>query len=373
MSKSRFTRFTRFGLFVSVIITLCVLSLPALAAPQGNAQGHLKAKLKAYFEALQANEHFNGSVLVAKDGHVLLQTGYGWADYEKGIPNHAQTVHSIASLGKSFAAMSTMILVERGLLNLDDTVSMYLPQVPNSDKITIHHLMNHTSGLFEMTTNPLLWPKFGDFHTPMELLQYFVDEPVYFEPGTDWSYCNSAYVTLGNIIEMVSGMPYGQFIKENITDPLHLTHTGYSPEGTPFPNSAVGYDDVSVEPHLEAFVLHPTVPYTAGALYSNVKDLYKWDRALYTDQLISYESLEKMFTPGLGDYGYGWYIDDLMVNGQPHKQAWHWGNYSGFVSFFSRLVEDDAVIIVLLNTSPTSTSQDELRPIITGAAEILFQ
>jgi CubicO group peptidase (beta-lactamase class C family) len=361
-------------MFVCFIVICGLASRTLTAAPNGDdAYGHTKAKLKAYFENLEADKELCGSVLVAKDGKVLLQTGYGMANYEKSIPNQAHTVQSIASLTKGFTAMSIMMLVERGMLCLDDPLSMYLPQIPNSGNIKIHHLLSHTSGLFEMTNNPLLWPYMGDFHTPLEMLQYFIDEPVNFQPGAGWEYCNSAFVTLGIIIENLSGMSYGEFIKQNILDPLEMRHTGYSPYGTPFANSATGYDDITADPALPAFVLHPTVPYTAGAIYSTVQDLYKWDRALYTDQLVSFQSLEKMFTPGLGDYGYGWYIDELMVNGQAHKQTWHWGNYSGFVGFFSRLVDDNATIILLKNTSPLSSSQDELRPVITDVAEILFE
>jgi CubicO group peptidase (beta-lactamase class C family) len=364
---------TTFKTFVCFILTFSLASLTFAGSTDGNAYGHLKAKLDAYFQQLVVDENFSGSVLVAKDGTVLLQTGYGMADYEKGIPNKANTVHAIASLSKGFTAMSILMLAERGLLNLDDPLSIYLPQVPNSGNIKIHHLLNHTSGLFNMTDNPLLWPKAGDFHYPLELLQYFIDEPVNFQPGTDWQYCNSGYVTLGIIIEQVSGMTYGEFIKENILEPLHMEHTSYDPYGNNFPNQAIGYDDITTNPPLLAFPLHPTVPFSAGAIYSTVQDLYKWDRALYTDQLVSSELMQQMFTPGLGDYGYGWYIDNLMVNGQPHKQIWHWGNYSGFFGFFSRLVDDNSTIILLRNTSPLTVSQDELRPIITAVAEIMFE
>jgi CubicO group peptidase (beta-lactamase class C family) len=336
--------------FVCFIVIWSLASLTYAVTANGNAHGLLKAKLDAYFQQLEVEENFCGSVLVAKEGRVLLQTGYGMADYEKVIPNKANTVHAIASLTKGFTAMSILMLAERGWLSLDDPVSIYLPQVPNSDNIKIYHLLSHTSGLFEMTYNPLLWPRAGEFHTPAELLQYFIYEPVNFQPGTDWEYCNSAFVTLGIIIEQVSGMIYGEFIKENILDPLHMEHTSYKPDGSNFPNQAVGYDDITTSPPLLAFALHP-----------------------YTDQLVSFESLQQMFTPGLGDYGYGWYIDNLMVNGQPHKQIWHWGNYSGFFGFFSRLVDDNSTIILLRNTSPLTVSQDELRPIITDVAEILFE
>ena len=122
----------------------------------------------------------------------------------------------------------------------------------------------------------------------MELLDYFVDEPLDFVPGTEHRYSNSNYVTLGVIVD----------------------------------------------------------PYAAGAMCSTVEDLYRWDQALYTEALVSAATLERMFTPGLGDYGFGWYIDELMVDGRPHKQIWHWGAYFGFHGYIARLVDDRVTIIL---------------------------
>jgi CubicO group peptidase (beta-lactamase class C family) len=167
-------------------------------------------------------------------------------------------------------------------------------------------------------------------------------------------------------------MSYRDFIKTNILDPLKMRHTSYDPYDMDFPDKAIGYDDISVYPPLRSPYLHPTVPYSCGAIFSTVKDLYKWDQALYTEQFVSAETLERMFTPGLGDYGYGWYIDNLEVNGKPHKQTWHWGAYIGFHSFFSRLIDDSVTIILLLNTSPVLGTQDKLKLIVTHTAEILF-
>ena len=358
---------------VCLLVIWCFTGIIFAKAGNGNAYGLLKQKLNAYFEQLAAEEYFSGSVLVAKDGKILLQKGYGLANIEEDIRNKSNTVHAIASMTKAFTAMSIMMLEERGLLSVNDTVDMYVPEIPYGDQITIHHLLNHTSGLFEYTYNPDVWVNMDRFHTPEELLEYFIHEPLQFEPGTQWEYCNSGFVTLGIIIERISGMSYRDFIKTNILDPLKMRHTSYDPYDMDFPDKAIGYDDISVSPPLRSPYLHPTVPYSCGAIFSTVKDLYKWDQALYTEQFVSAETLERMFTPGLGDYGYGWYIDNLEVNGKPHKQTWHWGAYIGFHSFFSRLIDDNVTIILLLNTSPVLGTQDELRPIVTHTAEILFQ
>lgn len=362
----------------TLVFMLIILSFTGIIfAKRGHGSGHayglLKQKLNTYFEQLEAEEYFSGSVLVAKAGKILLKKGFGLANHEEGIGNKANTVHAIASLTKAFTAVSIMMLEERGLLSVNDTVDMYVPELPVGNQITIHHLLDHTSGLFEFTYNPEVWVNMDKFHTPEEVLGYFINEPLQFEPGTQWEYCNSGYVTLGIIIERVSGMSYRDFIKTNILDPLKMRHTSYDPYDMDFPDKAIGYDDISADPPQRSAYLHPTIPYSCGAIYSTVKDLYKWDQAMYTELLVSAETRERMFTPGLNDYGYGWYIDNLDVNGEPHKQIWHWGAYVGFHSFFSRLVDHQVTIILLLNTSPVLGTQDELRPIVRDVAEIIFE
>jgi len=369
-------------------LILCIFSTLAVAGHgkgnghgngygNGYANGHgyglIKQKLNTYFNHLETEEYFSGSVLVAKKGKVLLQKGYGYANIEENIQNRANTVQAIASLTKGFTSMSIMILIERGLINLNDTVDMYVPELPVGNLITIHQLLNHTSGLFEYTLNPLVWDNTDKFHTPEDVLEYYIDQPLQFTPGTQWEYTNSGYITLGIIIDRVSGMSYRDFIRTNILNPLKMRHTSYDPYETDFPYKAIGYDDISIYPPLRSAYLHPTIPYSCGAIYSTVKDLYKWDQALYTDKLVSMETLEQIFTPGLNNYGYGWYIDNLEISGQLHKHIWHWGAYVGFHSYFSRLVEDKVTIILLLNTSPVLGTQDELKPIIEDVAKIVLE
>jgi CubicO group peptidase (beta-lactamase class C family) len=337
-----------------------------------NGYGRVTQALNDYFTGLAAAENFSGSVLVAKEGKILLQKGYGMANVESGIANTPNTVHAIASLTKAFTSMSIMMLEERGLLSVDDPVSKYVPELLHGDRITVHQLLNHTSGLYLYVYHPLLWPNKDNFHTPDQLLDYYMYEPLRFEPGAQWEYCNSGYVTLGIIIERVSGMSYRDFIKKNILQPLKMKHTSYDPYETDFLDKAIGYDDIAADPPLRAPYFHPSIPFSAGAVYSTVRDMYRWDQALYTDQLVSYVTLERMFTPGLGNYGYGWYSDTLEVDGRGHKHIWHWGAYFGFHGYFSRLVDDNVTVILLRNTSPVLGIQDELRPIAARAAGIVL-
>jgi CubicO group peptidase (beta-lactamase class C family) len=171
-------------------------------------------------------------------------------------------------------------------------------------------------------------------------------------------------------------MSYREFLKANILDPLKMKDSAYDPDGMDYSPKAmaVGYNDLLTDPPVTAPYLHPTVTFSAGAIYSTVKDLYLWDQALYTDQLVSQETLARIFTPGLANYGYGWYIDHLETNGYMHKHIWHWGSYIGYHSYISRLVDDGVTVILLLNTTaPDTENQDQLRPVVRGAVSIIFK
>lgn len=360
-----------------LLLSLCLApAAPAADHPdhpgKGHAYGLVKQDLNAYFQAMADAQAFSGAVLVARDGKILLARGYGMADYEEGIPNRADTVYSVASFTKAFTAMSIMMLEERGLLSIDDPVADYVPGFPGGDLVTIRNLLNQTSGLYEYLLNPDLWANITVYHTPVELLDYFIYEPLSFTPGSQHQYCNSNYVTLGVIIETVSGLPFRDFVQLNVLGPLQMDHTSYDPSGLEFPDAAIGYDDITTDPPIPAMTVHPTIPYSAGGMKSTVEDLYRWDQALYTETLVSAATLERMFTPGLGDYGFGWYIDELEVGGLPHKQIWHWGSYFGFYGYIARLVDDHVTIILQLNISPSTDQPDELRPMVEDVAAIVF-
>jgi CubicO group peptidase (beta-lactamase class C family) len=346
-----------------------VNSLAALG--HGHGTGHVKKQLRGYFEGLTAQGLFTGAVLVAKNGKILLKRGFGIADYDTGKPNTPKTVYSIASMTKAFTAMSIMMLEERGLLSVNDRLSDYFPDYPRGDDITIHQMLNMTAGIHGFFDDEALWANISTYHEPEDMLQYFIDDPLDFEPGTQWAYCNSCYVLLGIIIEKVSGMTYRDFIKENILCPLRMRHTSYDPEGMDFLNrKAVGYDTIATLPPPISFYLHPTIAYSAGGIFSTVTDMYKWAKSLETDMLVTNETLERIVTPGLGNYGYGWYIENHEVAGLSRKMIWHWGSYVGYHGFIARFVDDDLFIIMLLNISAPNDVPYQLLPFVKGAAEI---
>lgn len=365
----------------TLIVALIILGLTSftylnpLAAGEhhGFQTGKIKRKLNSYFSDLTTQGLFTGAVLVAKNGKILLNRGFGLADYATGRHNTQDTVYAIASMTKAFTAMSIMILEERGLLSVNDTLSLYLPDYPDGEDITIHQLLNMTAGVHDFFDDEALWQNISTYHEPEEMLQYFIDDPLDFEPGTQWEYCNSCYILLGIIIEKVSGMTYRDFIHENILCPLRMRHTSYDPDAMDFLHlKAVGYDTIATLPPPISFYLHPTVAFSAGGIFSTVTDMYKWTRALETNILVSNETLQRIFTPGLGNYGYGWYIESLDVADLNRKMIWHWGSYVGYHGFIARFVDDDLFIVMLLNITAPNDVPYQLLPFVKGAAEIVL-
>lgn len=326
---------------VQTILLLLILS--AAAAAQDMAR-----QVDEYVNRYVKNNQFSGAVLVAKGGKVVLSKGYGMANYELDVANVAQTKFRLGSITKQFTAMAILQLQEKGLLSVDDPITKYFPDYKIAEKVTIHHLLSHTSGIHNFTNDP----EYGQTMTlpsPIEkTIARFKDKPLDFAPGEKWDYSNSGYILLGAIIEKVSGKSYEEYLKENIFQPLGMTNTGYDHSDVILKNRAAGYQ-MSKGKMVNASYLDMSIPHAAGALYSNVEDLYLWDRALYTEKLVKKATLEKIFTPVKNDYGYGWAIE----NQKGHKRISHNGGINGFGTQINRYVGDDVCVIVLSNLVPS--------------------
>lgn len=329
---------------------------PALAAPPAAAalpsevppQGQLATTLDGYLNQLVSAGLFQGVVLVAHDGQVLLNRGYGYADAEQRLPNHALTRFQLASMTKPFTALAIMQLQARGLLGLQDSICRYLDDCPVAwQPIVIRQLLNHTAGLPNYTD----LAEFNDTQvqpaTPAELLQRFRDMPLLFTPGSRYMYENSDYVLLGMVIERVTGRRYAEAMRELIFDPLGMRDTGTDPSAPAPAGAALGYN----LPGERAPLLDPSNLFAAGALYSTSQDLYRFDQALYTEQLLAQPLLDQIWTPGLGGYGYGWKIGSL----DRHRKISHPGRMDGFASTIARFPDDRVSVIVLANMSAADT------------------
>lgn len=306
--------------------------------------------LKTYQEYSQ----FNGTVLVAEKGKVIYKKGHGMANMEWEIPNQPDTKFRIGSVTKQFTAALIMQLVEEGKIKLDGKLTDYLPNYrkDTGDKITVHQLLNHTSGIPSYTTGKFFQDDSRDYYSPSDFVKKFSSGDLEFEPSTKFNYNNSAYFILGAIIEKVDGKSYAESLKTRILDPLGMTNTGYDTHSPILKKRARGYQKTT-EGFENAPYLDMSLPYAAGSMYSTVEDLYKWDQALYDNKVLTVESKKLMFTPGLQNYGYGFFITDQEIGktGKKTKVVAHGGGINGFNCLFTRVVGQKHLIVVLDNVT----------------------
>ena len=302
------------------------------------------SKIDAALSHLVNTQAFTGSVLVAQDGEILLSKGFGLADRNNNIPNTSETKFRLGSVTKQFTAMAIMMLQAQGKLDVQDPVCNYIPDCPTAWKaITLHHLLVHTSGIPNFTSRVDYANTQATPSSPEETIARFKDQPLDFHPSDEWRYSNSGYILLGYIIEQVSGQSYEAFLRQNIFEPLEMQNTGYDHDDG---SLATGYANSTTE----AEYIDMSIPYAAGALYSTVEDLYRWDQALYTEQLLSQDLLNLIFTPHSPtdidtSYGYGWEMGVL----NNHSVVFHGGNIEGFAAEIRRYINDKTTIIVLSN------------------------
>ena len=294
-----------------------------------------------------AGHRFMGTALVARGGQVLFSKAYGMADLEWDAPNTPNTKFRLGSVTKQFTAASILLLEERGKLKVSDLVKTYVPDAPAAwDKITIFHLLTHTSGIPNFTGFPE-YRKLEPFATTAaELVKVFRDKPLDFEPGEKWSYSNSGYLLLTDLLEKVSGENYEKFVRENIFAPLGMRDTGYDSNSAVIPHRASGY--VSVNGTFEnAGYINMTVPQGAGGLYSTTEDLLKWEQGLFGGKVLKAESVARMTTPFKNQYAFGLVVDTT----NRHKVISHGGGIEGFNTELAYYPEDQLTVVVLANVN----------------------
>jgi CubicO group peptidase (beta-lactamase class C family) len=301
--------------------------------------------MKEVIQPYVTSKQFMGSALVSQDGKVLLSKGYGFANLEWDVPNSATTKFRLGSITKQFTAASILLLEERGKLKVDDLVKKYMADAPAAwDKITIFHLLTHTSGIPSFTGCPDYVSTEAAPATPESLVARFRDKPLEFQPGEKWNYSNSGYVLLGYLIEKISGQSYSEFVQQNIFTPLGMKDSGYDSNSTVIAHRAAGYAPGANGP-VNASFIHMTIPFSAGSLYSTTEDLLRWEQGLFGGKLLSPASLAKMITPFKQDYAFG-----LAVStNHGHKVIEHGGGIEGFNTHLAYYPEDKLVVAVLGN------------------------
>lgn len=321
-----------------------VLSLVAFTVMLAGWSQSLPQKLDTLLSAYTRQDAFNGTALVATKGNILLEKGYGYKDIKAKTNNDSNTIFQIGSITKQFTSAIILQLQQQQKLSVQDKLSKYIPDYPHGDSITLENLLTHTSGIYNYTNNGAFMQLLSTKPIRRDsLLSLFKNQSLDFRPGEKFSYSNSGYILLGYIIEKVTGKPYFQVVRENIFQPLQMTHSGFNFTGLVSPDKATGYTSpTSTDPQP---IVDSSVSFAAGAIYTTAGDLYKWDRALYTDRIISQASLQKAFTPYKSKYGYGWAIDSAYGK----QIVVHGGGITGFVSFILRVPGDETCIILLDN------------------------
>jgi CubicO group peptidase (beta-lactamase class C family) len=317
------------------------------AALAQSPAAELEQRIDAYVQPFLRARVFSGVVLIARNGAPVLTRVYGMADEELRVPNHARTRFHIASVSKPFTAAAILLLQQDGKLKVTDPVSRVVPEYPRGDRMTLHHLLTHTSGIPNINDFPEydLWSM--QPQTPASLVAKFKHRSLEFEPGARYSYSNSNYNLLAHVIEKVSGRSYGDFLRERIFVPLRMEHTGH--DGDParlIPDRARGYTPQGATSLANAPHLDWSAKTGNGSLYSTAADLLKFDDALYGERLLDAKHRELMFTAHVDNaIGYGWFIGRrndrsvVRINGRS----------PGFAAELHRYVDDNVTVIVLSN------------------------
>ncbi|SFB72801.1 serine hydrolase [Massilia yuzhufengensis] len=292
------------------------------------------------------------TVIVVKDGKTVLRRAYGMSDTAKGVKMAPEMALRLGSITKQFTSTGILMLAEEGKLSVDDDITKHLPDYPTrGKKITIAQLLTHTSGIASYTAKPDYRTRMTQDLTVAQMIDSFKDDPLDFEPGSQYRYNNSGYFLLGAIIEKISGQSYASFVEQRIFVPLGMNDTYYEGHGSSKAPVAAGH--MRVESGFgPAHPLSMTQPYAAGSLVSTVDDLARWDAAIRAGRLLKPASWQKAFTPyRLADgkdinYGYGWEV--ATVQGAP--MVGHGGGINGFSTYALRLPEQKVYVAVLTNS-----------------------
>ncbi len=305
---------------------------------------------------------FSGSVLVARDGEILFDRGYGLANREWNIANDGDTLFRLGSVSKQFTAVAIMLLNERGAVDLDAPLKTYLPDAPDAwDGVTIRHLLTHTAGMPDFT-------RFDDYEalktrpaTLASLIARFSGRPLEFEPGSRFAYSNSGYILLTAVVERAGGSSYADFVSRNLFEPLGMTASGYDHAAIVLPRRASGYVLTADGPANAPFV-DMSIPQGAGGLYSTTHDLLKWEQGLFGGRILKPGSLTLLTTPVRNDYAFGL----ISTRNEDRRIVSHNGGIEGFNTWLAH-ADDGLTVVVLGNLN--GPGPDKLGPALMTLAQ----
>lgn len=299
----------------------------------------------------------DGSVLVADHGKVVYHRTFGLANREWQVPHTTDTAFRVASLTKQFTATLIMQLAEQGKLRLDDPIGKYVPELRPEigNRVTLHHLLNHTSGIVDYANYPGFWANRLGEKVPKADFLAIMNRPLEFEPGSQGHYSSSSYTLLGWVIEKQTGKTYSEALDSMILRPAGMQRTAYDAPDRIIPRKASGYVRVLGEYRPADPLWIPNIG-AGGGVASTTGDFFKLDRALAGDTLLKPESKRQMFTAYIKDdvwgdlgYGYGWLVGTRIIAGKPRLVQEHGGNGNGFRTLVTRYPEDGKLVVIFLN------------------------
>jgi CubicO group peptidase (beta-lactamase class C family) len=344
--------------FFLLLLSLCFINdatsskIPNSIATNDLTSSDIAFKIDSLFQVLSTRRGFNGNVLIAQDGKVLYENAFGFADLKQKTPLNIESVFQIASITKQFTAMAIMMLFEEGKLNFTDTLQRFFPEFPYRN-ITIRQLLTHRSGLPEyMSFARRYWKSPKHLMNNNDVMDMLITHHpgLVFLPDRKYKYNNTGYVILACIVEQVSGLQFHTFLEKRIFIPLGMSKTFiYNTKNM----SDVKYQTLGYMKNKR----RAEEDYLSGVIgdkgiYSTIDDMFKWDQALYTEQLVRQTTLQEAYTPFSynrkrdNSYGYGWRI---TTADDSSKIVYHAGLWRGYSSMFVRRLHDKTTIIVLCN------------------------
>ena len=372
-------------LLLAVLASACARTVSAprvtpdakpAAASASAAGGPVARAIDAVMAAVYPPDKPGAVIVVVKDGRVVLRKAYGMANLELRVPMQPGHVFALASLSKQFTAAAILKLAEEGKLSVDDDITKFLPAYPtHGARVTIEHLLTHTSGLSGLSETSDLRAAAAQESQLIDVLGDWVkDLPPDFAPGERCAYSNWGYSLLGSIVEQASGMSYAGYLEQRLFAPAGMTHTFFGDRRRVIPMRAPGYemqgDQVVNIPQMRSRIF---LPGGAASLLSTVDDLARWDDALGAGRMLTPASLDRMFTSyrlkdgALTNYGYGWDLGSYAG----HRVQEHAGGTTGFLSYLVRMPDDRVFVAILSNrsfvTPPLQATAHRIAAIAIGA------
>jgi CubicO group peptidase (beta-lactamase class C family) len=326
----------------------------------------VQKKILDYLFSLSERQYFNGAVSVGYKGELLVSEGFGKSNFQYNLNNISTTKFKIGSITKSFTATCILQLYENGLIDIYCPINHYV-DFPSIHPITIENLLTHSSGIPNFTSFTDYWDK--DMRLPSSLAQTistFKHKDLEFKPGTKFNYSNSGYLLLTQIIEEISGMSYGDYLKKNICHVIGLKNTGLDDGVQVIRDYSSGYTinkEIICPPFIDM-----SIPQGAYGMYSTVEDLFLFDKALHSRTILSNKSREMMEDTYFQRYGYGWFIYSSSEQIQNSKCLGHYGDINGYSNQVLRFPEKEVFISVLsnINITPADTIAKNIAKIVNG-------